>query len=1180
MEKDTFIRKLLRFLGLFGLLICAVMVQNENTKAASRAVPTVRPYNNITSNQIGEVYSREENAPSVSGIRITRDGKLLIYAFDVWSYTKEKGWTFQYENLHGKTQDNRNALKLTSGYIAEILDGNDWRGRYLIYGKNAHFHVKQDPCFSIETKRYQKGQLLSTEYEYSTDPRSEWVDSKYSLMNAIYNNSSYIVGMGTPEQVSHRYVIKSGIFIGPEEDVSVEAKGAEVIGKGEAYYDSDGKYIVRKLPQAVKKRDKNVYYFDGWYTSEEGGNKVSEGDIVSKEMTLYPHWKAVSQKCNVTCVDVLQTAQGEEKLGSGTWQAEYGENVSGAAAGCASGAGIYYPGREYIGCSETVVTESDNVVYRYFKNALIDVMCIDMVQVGPDTGQQLGNHIWKSEYSSTTSGSVIGCDREVGAYYEGYRYMYCSMKQVGENGCTVYRYFTPIMYNIEFVANCDSAGNMSALRNLYYGHDYTLTINSFINRKLITLNPNGQNAVCDTSNQMVYSDFLGWSRVASGGGVMYSNGCTVNGITNKEETVRLYAVWSDKEVTLTAQPIRPGYEFAGWSKDPMAENGQKQFKAADNMNLFAVWKAVQTIYHVEYYKERTDHGYEMASRYEFLGITDTEVSAGDVKDNFPGFILDEASSHLTGIVNADGSLILSVYFRRGQYKVSFDANGGRLISDEKDMEPVTGMFEEIITLPQTKLQRTGYDFGGWTTKPDGDGVTVKPGEEYRMPNHDQILYAHWIPKNDTLYKLVPFYENINGIGYTRGEAVELRGTTSLTVKEDLVRQYGTEKSEDIIRKIFGEGYLLLEDEIFTSTVISAYGNTYVEIYLQRDAFDFMFMIKSAGETKIIAKENVLYGQDYVMPYEIEEIKEITGYCDETGKSYKPGNHMAVTGSHKFIVYQKNIHSETPVSSAAVTDSPIIESTVNPPADTDNPEAPSVGETAKPTETDDPEVPSVSKTPIPSVEPTHAPIVSKTPTPSVEPTHAPIVSKAPAPASAIPKETEQPSEISKDGMSVISTWTGADKNEIASRLAANAREAFLRKGQKVKKKGLIYCVTQTGVKNRTLCVEGVSKEKKTIRIPAQIKLRGYSYKVTQIKKGAFANKKKLQKVIVGKNIKQIGKKAFRNSRKLHQITFQSSNMLNIQSGAWKGCSRGLKLKFSRSCGQLTRRYILKKNAAMR
>lgn len=1176
MERKSVFQKILRFLGLFGVFLCIFLFRNQNTQAAARAVPTTRPFNGVVSKQIGVLYSTEENVPSVSGVRMTKDEHIVMYSFDVWSFSKTNGWIFQYVDLYGLRRETREATDELKNSVIEILRGDNWRGRYIISGNGAAKYVKDVPCYSIETKRYQKGQLISTENEYSTDSRSAWIDSRYSLMNAIHNGSKYIIGMGNADQVSHVYSIKTGIFIGPEESVSVNTEGAKFLEKGEAYFDSEGRYAVRKLPTAVKERDKNVYYLEGWYTDPEAGVKITEGDLVEEGMTLYPRWKAVEQKCNVTCVDILRSSSGEEKLGTSTWQAEYGEKVSGAAAGCTSGAGIYYPGREFVGCTETVVSEQENIVYRYFQNAMVDVMCIDLVQVGPDTGQQLGNHIWKSEYSTTTSGSVIGCDREIGAYYEGYRYMYCSMKQVGENGCTVYRYFTPIMYNIEFVAGCESAGKMSGLRNLYYGHDYKLTKNCFINRKSIKLYPNGTNAVCDTSDQVVYSDFLGWSTVASGGGVLYSDGCTINGITKEEETVSLYAVWSDKEVTLTAQSVRQGYEFAGWSEDPLAETGKKQFKVDRDLALYATWKAVPTTYHIEYYKQKTDQRYELASSYDVLGITDTEVGVGDIKDLFPGFILDEDSSRLKGIVKADGSLILSAYFRRGKYTVNFDANGGRLMSDNKDMEPVTGVFEETITLPQAKLQRTGYDFGGWATRPDGEVIVANPGQDYRIPNHDQVLYAHWIPRNDTLYKVIPFYENVNGIGYTRGKEVELRGTTALTVKEDLVKQYGTQQSDEIIREIFGEGYRLLEENVLASTVISAYGNTCVEIYLQRDSFDLTFVLKTENGTKIIAREKVFYGQNFMMPYEINEITGIKGYSDETGEVYEAGENITVTGGHKFLIYQSSIPSGRP--------------SANPLPGIGETEEPAGGSTSTPAgkATDVPVVkpssPVRTKTPAPSAK-TPDPIGTQTPAPSAKTTQTPNVSKTPIPsatvsASETPKETEQPSEISKDGMSVISTWAGADRDEIASKLAANAREAFLKKGQIVKKKGLIYRVTKTGVKDRTLCVEGVSREKKTIKIPAQIQLRGYSYQVTQIKKGAFANKKKLQKVIVGKNIKKIGKKAFRNSRNLHQITFQTSGISNIQSGAWKGCSKGLKLKFSRSCGQMTRKYILKKNASMR
>ena len=157
--------------------------------------------------------------------------------------------------------------------------------------------------------------------------------------------------------------------------------GGEMSEKGEAYTELSNQYVIHKLPVPVRRRDRNVYLFDGWYTSADGGVKLNEGDFIEKGVTLYAHWKAVPKKCDVTCIDVLQTAGGEEVLGTTTFQAEYGELASGSAIGCSTGSGIYYPGRDYVGCSDSIVQAEGTVVYRYFKNASRNVFCIDVVQV-------------------------------------------------------------------------------------------------------------------------------------------------------------------------------------------------------------------------------------------------------------------------------------------------------------------------------------------------------------------------------------------------------------------------------------------------------------------------------------------------------------------------------------------------------------------------------------------------------------------------------------------------------------------------------------------------------------------------------------------------------------------------------------------------------------------------------
>ncbi len=1258
MERQRAFQKQIISIGLF-LVVCLLMGIQKFPKAVYAS-----EHEYVSSKLIGNLYTAEENGLSASGVRMELNDRVLMYGFDVWRYSQSAGWKFDYQNLQGLWHDTPQEQTLPEGYIIKILNPSEYMGRFWIYGEYAHRQVRKYPCYSIETTRYQKGKILSKEYEYSTDSKANWLNSSYSLMLAINLKRDYIVGSYSPDQISYYYSIHSGIFIGEDGDASLSAEGGTVLGRGEAYKDVNDKYSIRKLPQAVRPRDKNVYAFDGWYTSPEGGERVYEGDYIAEGDTLYAHWTAIPQKCDVKCIDILKHSSGlQEVLGENKWQAEYGDMTSGAVAGCTSGSGIYYPGREYTGCSQAVVEAEGTTVYRYFQNSQRDVVCVDMVHVGPDTGQQLGNHMWKAEYSSTTSGGVIGCDRTVGTYYEGYRYMYSSMKQVGDDGCMVYRYFTPIIYNIEFISNCDSGGQMSSLRNLYYGHDYRLTVNSFINRKKIAFHTNAEDAVCDTSSQMVYSEFAGWASTATGG-VIYSDGSLVNGLTSEEKTVSLYAVWSDKEVIVSVQPKRPGYEFSGWSEDTEDISGKNQFHVNRDLNLYAVWKAAPVTYHVEYYKQKINQGYELSNRYDFYANTGSVASTGAIRNLFPGFILDEASSKLSGVVKADGTLILNAYFQRGQYTVKFNVNGGRLLSDEKVLKPITGLFEQSVILPKADIYRAGYIFSGWTTEPDGKIVSGKPGLDYLIPNHDLTLYACWTPREDTRYRITPYYENLNGAGYMRGREMEMEGTTDLSVLDELLKKYSVTDVNDSIKQLFGKGYRILDDEILKKTIIRVNADINVDIYLQREKYEYNFYIMNGAEKQIITTQNVVYGQKYIMPEMFQNVNNISGYQRGDGTVLLPGEQVDVEGDGDFLVFDQHTDIPEVVRTGKPVPSQIPDRTKQPEQTmkTERPlESAATNATHKPVETRKPENPSKpgnsqkpginkpspvlssspettlppqmpSKTPgvnnpfpvlsaspdnnssfpenFPDLsgsteEPGQGVTVTSQPVPSNKApmTQTPLPvripeqkNQTPSPvktpeqknsantqdqvhAASEPNQTAVPSALSTDGMSVISTWVGADSDEIASKLAATAREAFLKKGTKVQKKGILYLVTQSSPKTRTVSAIGIVKQKKNIKIPDQIQMRGYYYQVTKIQKNAFSHQKKLKKVTIGKNIKQIGKKAFYGSRKLKKIVFESSQIARIETGAWRGCSKGLRLSFHKNCNRTARKYILKQSRGM-
>jgi len=99
---------------------------------------------------------------------------------------------------------------------------------------------------------------------------------------------------------------------------------------------------------------------------------------------------------------------------------------------------------------------------------------------------------------------------------------------------------------------------------------------------------------------------------------------------------------------------------------------------------------------------------------------------------------------------------------------------------------------------------------------------------------------------------------------------------------------------------------------------------------------------------------------------------------------------------------------------------------------------------------------------------------------------------------------------------------------------------VKKGDSITKGNSIYKVTS--VKSHTVqYVKPSKKGLKNIEIPSFVKISGKSYRVTSIAAGALKNNTKVQKVVIGKNIKTIGKKAFYGCKNLTKITIQTTKL---------------------------------------
>ncbi len=118
-------------------------------------------------------------------------------------------------------------------------------------------------------------------------------------------------------------------------------------------------------------------------------------------------------------------------------------------------------------------------------------------------------------------------------------------------------------------------------------------------------------------------------------------------------------------------------------------------------------------------------------------------------------------SAVKNLTSKDGKVVvLKAKWKKGTYKVRFDANGGT-----GKMKDQTFTCEESKKLLKNTYKKKGYVFTGWNTKKDGEGKTYKNSQKVknlRSENGEMIiLFAMW--------KGAPYKVTYKGNGATSGK---------------------------------------------------------------------------------------------------------------------------------------------------------------------------------------------------------------------------------------------------------------------------------------------------------------------------------------------------------------------------------------------------------------------------
>ena len=197
--------------------------------------------------------------------------------------------------------------------------------------------------------------------------------------------------------------------------------------------------------------------------------------------------------------------------------------------------------------------------------------------------------------------------------------------------------------------------------------------------------------VREAMNNLIYN----WKRLIANPVVSVTFTFTVNGETHAVLTGNQGDPVDLSSIEAPAAPV--GMHFVGWGNVPATFDADATFEAQFANNT-------DTKYTVNVYNMDTTGNYPATPDSTYQGAGETNSTADITADAVAaeGFSLDSAKSTLTGTIAADGSLVLSIYYSRNQYTITY-AN--------TDLDPDTYYYG--ATVSARTPEKAGYAFQGW-----------------------------------------------------------------------------------------------------------------------------------------------------------------------------------------------------------------------------------------------------------------------------------------------------------------------------------------------------------------------------------------------------------------------------------------------------------------------------------
>lgn len=238
------------------------------------------------------------------------------------------------------------------------------------------------------------------------------------------------------------------------------------------------------------------------------------------------------------------------------------------------------------------------------------------------------------------------------------------------------------------------------------------------------------------------------------------------------------------------RPLREGYQFEGWYLDAGFKKAFDGSVPAENIDIYAKWKALEVGYTVKHYLQNAnDDGFTLKNSEDGSKETDSEITP-EVK-NYKGFTAPEKQ---TVKVKGDGSLVVEYRYLRNTHNL--------VLKGYKGDEDNTLRARYEMTIPTTF--REGYIFEGWFLDKE-----YKKKFESLMPDKDLTLYAKWEAK-EVNYTVRYYLQNLEGEGYSYHSSASARAMTGSEAEAPREEFTGFELPEIQKVKITGDSSMVVK----------------------------------------------------------------------------------------------------------------------------------------------------------------------------------------------------------------------------------------------------------------------------------------------------------------------------------------------------------------------------------